>query len=73
MGSSSEQRHEQESTTLSGGAGVVELDSSRDEGPAEPLLLTPWVQQSAAEGATQGPHSVMQGVRGVVHDGCQLS
>jgi len=34
--------HEQETTTLSGGAGVVEPDGSHP-GPAEPLLLTPWV------------------------------
>ena len=44
---------------LSGGVGVVESDSGRDEGPAVPLLLTPGVYQSAAEGAAQGPNSVM--------------
>ena len=38
MVSSSEWRHEQETTTSSGGAGVVEPDSSRDEGPAETSL-----------------------------------
>ena len=50
---------QEQKTILSGGAGVEESDSGRDEGPAVPLLLTPGVYQSAAEGAAQGPHSVM--------------
>lgn len=44
--------------TDSGSAGVTESDSSGDEGPDVPLFLTSWVDESAAEGAAQGPHSV---------------
>ncbi len=34
--------------------------------------LAVWVRQSLVEGPAQGPHSLMQGVRGVAHDRCQF-
>lgn len=40
-------------------ASVMVSDSSRDEGPAVPLLLTMQDDDSAAEGAAQRPHRVM--------------
>ena len=39
----------------------------------EALLLAARVFQSLTEGAAQRIHGLMQGVAGVVHDGCQLS
>lgn len=40
------------------------------KGPAVALLLTKWVQPSAAGGAAA--HGLMQGAIGIVHDGCRL-
>lgn len=45
----------QQSKTDSSNAGVVESDSSRDEGAALPPLL----YESPAQGAAQGPDSVV--------------
>lgn len=47
--------------------GVKRSDSRRDERSAVALLLTLWVQRSAAEGAAQCIYSLMKWVRGVVH------
>lgn len=49
-------------------AGVVETDSSREEGPVVPLPLRMRVDESTTEGVAQGSHSVMWGVGGVFHD-----
>lgn len=47
-------------------------DCRWNEGPVVALCPTLWMCESAAEGAALGTHSLMRGVRGVVHDGCQL-
>lgn len=48
---------------------IVQSDGWWDEGHAVALLLTKWVQPSAAGGAAA--HGLMQGVIGIVHDGCR--
>ena len=55
-----------------GSSSVKQYDSGQDEGPAVALLPAPWLQQPAAEGAAESTNSSMQGMGGVVHDGCQF-
>ncbi len=47
---------------------VEQSDHCWNKGPAVTLYLAAWMQESAAEGAAQGPHGLMQGVGGVVRD-----
>ena len=53
-------------------AGVIQPDDRWNEGSVVAFNLAVWKPQSAAEGASQGSHCLMKGVRGVVHDGCQF-
>lgn len=57
---------------MSNASSVIPSDNSWNKCPVVAFISAAWMQQSAAEGTPSVSHTLIQGVKGVVHDWYQL-